>query len=146
MSTCNIHSTCYCFWYWRWIPTGFKFYVVPHSYSSRLFLSTLVRGLQEKFDKLTKTEPVSESSTYPPIKEISDWIAQGYCIYVLNLKPLKCNKSIFMPLYKWKFFLCFPRFLQELQEGLLYAAWVTIGQCYKIYIFLDPAWCLLPLW
>ena len=31
----------------------------------------------------------------------------GYCIYVLNLKPLKCNKSISMPLQKWK---CFPRF------------------------------------
>ena len=34
-------STCYCFQYWWWIPTSFKFYEVTHSYSSCPFLCTL---------------------------------------------------------------------------------------------------------
>ena len=47
----------------------------------------------------------------------------GYCIYVLNLKPLKHNKSVSMPL---KIFTTFPAFPTGALEGLLYAARVTL--------------------
>jgi len=44
-------------------------------------------------------------------------ISCGYCIYVLNLKPLKHNKSVSIPLWKWKILPRFPHFPRELQKG-----------------------------